>query len=700
MANPITRRELLEMGAAIPVVGAQDPQKAPMQQGGEQTVSGTVETVTGVGVGGADVVAYDSDPESSPVELGRGRTRTASGEIGSFEFLVSTPQNQEQSSELPLIHLVARKPDPQRTDHVWFATTKFPPGDSKDEQDLVLDRQLLFSPADPTTGNYGAGAVSAWRWIDDSDPAKQVFYIEIVGTVPVGGEFPDDPWRFGDATTTRWTEIDRAEFSVTLPEHVDVAYGQEITLDRIQGTLPLQTAVYEALDGESARRTLQKWHPVRPPELPAFELDGYPDPASLGAYQPFADANLEDRTVKRETERRIEGTLSNAMATTALSVATLGLSEASELALDLALTAAEGQSWGIEETVNANVGDEYADPTADVERPSPNVADIVSSGWIGERSAVAYQVPVIFDRDRMEGETIDLITEAKWRSPTPRNTSARFGKKLSVGFASDFLEVSDEAGTPAWEHSPKARGSQSANIGTTVSRWVTAEDMKINPTERDFSDPEDAFEPESDIDLNLRVEEPATGKSITVRSEAGPRDYAIQRIDVDVYTASGEIGNDPSIYIDQPDDPIQLETTVTGDRDIFLGDTFSAYLVEVFDGDESLGATESRIVGIGYETRFEQTDDTVRITRDSQVDPQWFVEFRIVDPDDIFETLARTAVTNRETEDLFTISVADVDLDPGEYPWYLDMYATPEYNRYERLIGISSLAKENRVSIS
>lgn len=93
----------------------------------------------------------------------------------------------------------------------------------------------------------------------------------------------------------------------------------------------------------------------------------------------------------------------------------------------------EGQSWDVKSTPSYTLGDIYADPTKDVDRPSPNTSDVVSSGWIGERNGIVYQVPLKFKPKEMARSADTFIGEVKWRSPTPRNAVVRFGKAFKIG---------------------------------------------------------------------------------------------------------------------------------------------------------------------------------------------------------------------------------------------------------------------------
>lgn len=299
MATGIARRELLQLGAAVPLFGKEKSQVARNQENTQ--ITGTVNDVHGTKIGDAEVVAYDISNNRPPTELNRATTKTRNNQKGQFEITVESVSR---------ILLLAQKRDGRHPDRIWFNGRKFN-SSGKTNQNIVLSRQTLFGPKLVAEPAFGAGAISLWRWIKPNDATKQTIYLEIVGTTPVGGDFEDHPWEVNSAPTDRWGEIDHATFSLTVPEHVEVAYQGHSEITRFD-TLPAYTSLYETIDTDIAREIVQRWHPTRTPQLPLFTLDEYQNPAALSSYQKFEESKRDDRVQREENEEEMKNFIASA----------------------------------------------------------------------------------------------------------------------------------------------------------------------------------------------------------------------------------------------------------------------------------------------------------------------------------------------------------------------------------------------------
>lgn len=171
-----------------------------------------------------------------------------------------------------------------------------------------------------------------------------------------------------------------------------------------------------------------------------------------------------------------------------------------------------------------------------------------------------------------------------------------------------------------------------------------------------------------DTGRELRVTNTDTGRSVTLspgdnteRVETGY--IALQNFeDPDSDSIFGE-----TLRVRPPDqdEPVTMTASVTGDYNRFPEGIFGGFIIELLDADGNvLGATDERIVGGRYDYDVTLDRQNLQITRHSEVDPNWNVEFSVHGGEYI-------TVDNNPDSDNFNIDLTDLNVDPGTYHWFL-----------------------------
>lgn len=416
------------------------------------TVTGTVIDIEGVPVSNATVTWYD---RYTTDEIAITNTD------GGGQFRVDLPDREA-------LYIVITATDSQDTR--WFHVEAISPIDS-DGQDTVdygefqLNRQLLAGPDQALTdeeplrqGVTGAqeaervyGVVSVWRWINPTEPTDQILYLEITETSmePLDWGIPSN------ITQTTSNPEDNGMIknimpSVTVPHpSVLAAYTQLEGFDEFPGMVDT-VALWEDIPNINTEPALdelflQSWHPTREPELPAFAFSrqGGDDVGYRQYYGPELqeylgpeadDEDLDPGEALEESAWRGLGLLP-----VVGNVLTLG--DTLEWAGDIMRGLLGWENYPTSTTL-----------LDAVPWPDRNHHNLVTQPWEGGASSVVLQVPLRFQPEYIDGDTVHVIVEAIWECdvpfaflPTrPNGRIGRFTQEVTIGLNPPAFDETEE----------------------------------------------------------------------------------------------------------------------------------------------------------------------------------------------------------------------------------------------------------------
>jgi len=268
---------------------------------------------------------------------------------------------------------------------------------------LILDRHWLYGP-----GLVPNGAVNMWRWIKPDELAQQFLYLSIssVNYNSFPGPEYDELWKIDQEATVE-ADLMKGMVSLTLPEHIWVGYGEGA---KVQGEVTL----FE----NQSEPTIKKWHYYRDPKVPPFEIDY--------AWRGDSGYNIFFQKQKEKREKTQEG-VSRIIWTALSAVPVVG---------GLA-TVSNSIGWALKDGLPVTwiVGDEFADPDAEISRPSRNRYNVISRAWTGGppewASNLVFMVPIYFSGKPHDRESTDILAEAEWKTGYAQGVS-RFGKQLTT----------------------------------------------------------------------------------------------------------------------------------------------------------------------------------------------------------------------------------------------------------------------------
>ncbi|MXV64201.1 S8 family serine peptidase [Natronorubrum sp. JWXQ-INN-674] len=222
--------------------------------------------------------------------------------------------------------------------------------------------------------------------------------------------------------------------------------------------------------------------------------------------------------------------------------------------------------------------------------------------------------------------------------------------------------------------------------GTVSSPDAVAERLAVKAT--------DPVELGADAELDIRIDDPETGESVTLSLADAPSPVTGDELRFDVYDENGTITADPSVSVSGTDGN-DLDVMVEGDEALFANETFSRYTVSLVDrGDEmTVAETDDRLVGIGYEARLEQDGTTgeinITVPRDESVDESWTAQFKYAELGEDGSPVGEwttTNVSNDADTDEFAFSLDASDLEAGDYGWELTL--AKNQTPIDRILGI------------
>lgn len=196
-----------------------------------------------------------------------------------------------------------------------------------------------------------------------------------------------------------------------------------------------------------------------------------------------------------------------------------------------------------------------------------------------------------------------------------------------------------------------------------------------------------------DEDIKFRITNDDTDEHVDIEPDV-QSPLAVQRIQFPIFHEENNEIPDRTLPITTEQDEFTDIEFEASDQEVPADGVFNRYSVEIVDGEETLGSTDSRLIGVGYYGLPEEIEDPygesglniteqddqkeLTIPRDNEVDESWYVAFTLgehSDPEIV------KPVENEAENDEFNIVLDTSDVDPGVYSWSLEIYTSEEHFR-------------------
>lgn len=255
-------------------------------------------------------------------------------------------------------------------------------------------------------------------------------------------------------------------------------------------------------------------------------------------------------------------------------------------------------------------------------------------------------------------------------------TRQRVSRRQYAGFLAGSVVTAGVATShaAATEHTVSIRHSRSSRTrGTTVSsdgQRSAREYVNIEP-----GDGTDRIEFGGGTNRVFALVDAATGREVTFTPDPDAETVASDRIRFEV-TLDAVEQEDPTITAFTPDrevTTVDIAGSYSGDIEMLSAAAIHPIIVELREDDGSvLATTDRRFVATGYEYTVSIVDETLRVPRASAVDPDWTVEFTLLDDEG---AVATTSVANEANSRQFVIDLSSIDVTSAQYDWTIDIIA-------------------------
>ncbi|MFC7326010.1 hypothetical protein ACFQMF_15740 [Halorubrum rutilum] len=134
----------------------------------------------------------------------------------------------------------------------------------------------------------------------------------------------------------------------------------------------------------------------------------------------------------------------------------------------------------------------------------------------------------------------------------------------------------------------------------------------------------ETFELGPESEYTVRVVKPATGEQVTLPLQNATQTYTVSDLSVN---PGNLIEGQTQMTVSGPETTAFPDVSVQGDLGMFESETFAAYEVQIVDQNGNpVATTEPRTRGVLYEVDIEYNGSTIAISRDPEVNPDWYVE--------------------------------------------------------------------------
>lgn len=212
---------------------------------------------------------------------------------------------------------------------------------------------------------------------------------------------------------------------------------------------------------------------------------------------------------------------------------------------------------------------------------------------------------------------------------------------------------------------------------------VTASDLQVEPID------ESGLQLGGNSDRRIRVRNLTLDATLTFDPDSDTAvAEGVTEISVDP-TSEGDPPSELGLELDGGSERRRLGGTWSGDSDIFRRQAIGTYVVELIEGEETIGRTAGKSFGTNYRWGARQTTDALYVTRQPSVREAWVAELAI--GGNTFDPQARASAEQLVDEDAFRIDLTDLDLEAGQYDWTL-LLGTDRPARDSRILQLTPLS--------